>query len=141
MDAQKKAAEEEAARLKAATEKAAYIAETKEVLLTYAEEVDVVIPPPKLVIPPMFVPKPLDGSIPPPRQNLPIAVVAYEDPADMYIREEPTLRKMEIGKEGDLGINFSSDMVYPDEWSSKLQSDTDTIAMEANGTLVGKRNL
>lgn len=46
---------------------------------------------------------------------------------------------MEVGKEGELDINFSSDMVFPDEWTAKLQSDTDTLAKEEAGAVRRRR--
>jgi len=48
---------------------------------------------------------------------------------------------MVVGKAGEFDMGFSGDMAYPDEWSSKLSSDTDTMASEADGTLVGRRRL
>jgi len=36
----------------------------------------------------------------------------------MFAREEPTVRKMEFGKRGEMDINFSDDMVFPEEWTT-----------------------
>jgi len=54
---------------------------------------------------------------------MPIEVVAYENAEDLFIRTEPTLRTMTIDKKGELGMAFSNEMVWPDEWQSKFQSD------------------
>ena len=48
---------------------------------------------------------------------------------------------MEVGKAGEFDMGFSSDMAFPDAWASKLSTDGDTMAAEANGTLVGRRRL
>jgi hypothetical protein len=98
------------------------------------DDVQVQAPPP--VIPPVVIPKNA-----PPRKNVPITVIAYEDPESMFLREEPSLRKMEFGKKGDMGMGFSGDMVYPDEWKQKFESDSATLAAEKNGTLKGRRRL
>ena len=41
----------------------------------------------------------------------------YASPKEMFEKEEPTLRKVLINKEGTLDINFSNDMVFPENWN------------------------
>ena len=86
----------------------------------------------------MFVPKTETGELVT-RKDAPVILVEYENQEDLFVREEPTLRKMEVGKEGELDINFSSDMAFPDEWQSKLESDSDTLAQEEAGTANRRR--
>jgi len=90
--------------------------------VNYEEEAEVINEPPPPEVPPVFVFKKPDGTIPP-RKNQPVAVVEYNDVADVFAREEPTLRKMTIGKKGELGINFSNDMEFPDAWTNKFKRD------------------
>jgi len=47
---------------------------------------------------------------------MPVEIIEYNDTADMFTKEEPTLRKLEISKTGEVEINFSSEMVYPENW-------------------------
>jgi len=54
---------------------------------------------------------------------LPIEVVTYSNPDDLFVRTEPTIRNIAIGKKGELGLSFSNDMVWPDEWKSKFKTD------------------
>ena len=68
-------------------------------------------------------------------------MVEYDDLEDLFLRTEPTMRAIEFGKKGDLGMVFSSNMIYPDAWTEKMASDTAILAAEANGTLVGRRRL
>jgi len=70
-------------------------------------------PPP--TFPPLFVPKTETGELIT-RKNEPVVVVEYEVVDDLFAREEPALRKLEFGKEGQLGMTFSNEMVYPDSW-------------------------
>ena len=107
------------------------VEETEDTSSSAADE-DVVNPPPKPFIPPTMVVKNDDGSIPP-RKNMPVDVVEYEDEGDLFVAVEPTVRKMTVGKTGDMGINFSSGMVYPEEWIEKAASDAETLQKEAEG--------
>ena len=34
--------------------------------------------------------------------------MAYEEEGDLFVRAEPTIRKLMMGKEGDLGLTFSN---------------------------------
>ena len=93
---------------------------------------EVVNAPPVPTLPPTFVFKKPDGTIPP-RKNQPVAVVEYSDPADLFLRIEPTMRKISMGKKGNMGVNFSNDMNFPDDWEAKAKSDAATLAKEAGG--------
>jgi hypothetical protein len=46
-----------------------------------------------------------------------------EKPEDVFVRENPSLRKMAINKNGKLSINFSKKMKYPTSWESMMKSD------------------
>jgi hypothetical protein len=70
-----------------------------------------------------------DGSIVP-RQNQPVAVISYPTPEGIFEREEPTLRLMEVGKQGDVSISFSNEMVYPTEWLESLSTGRRLSSMD-----------
>jgi len=59
----------------------------------------------------------------------------------MFEKEEPTLRKMNIDKLGDVEINFSSEMVFPDNWVAENDKylDSQNVTAEARRRL--RRNL
>jgi len=97
-----------------------------------------IAPPP--AVPPTIIFRTDDGELVP-RKDQPVTLVDYDKAEDLFKKEEPTLRKMMVNKEGGLDINFSNDMAFPDEWSSKLESDTRTLQQEREGTLVGRRRL
>ena len=40
----------------------------------------------------------------------------YGSPVEMFLKIEPTLRKVIINKEGVLRMDFSNDMVFPENW-------------------------
>ena len=94
---------------------------------------------------PAFVFDPSAFEIPkrPPRQNQPITVMEYASPVEMFEKIEPTLRKVLINKEGTLGMDFSNDMVFPENWMAMhmdyLESTNQTDALEkARRRLVGE---
>jgi len=60
------------------------------------------------------------------RKNMPVEVLAYDDPSEMFEKVEPTLRKMNIDKKGVNEINFSSEMQFPDNWIDKHDSYLDS---------------
>jgi hypothetical protein len=85
------------------------------------DDVEVIAPPPPL--PPVVIVKAPDGRIPP-RKNVPIEVVEYEGAEDMFVREEPTINGMLVGKKGDVGLGFSGAMDYPSDWTAKYEADS-----------------
>ena len=94
---------------------------------------------------PAFVFDPSAFEIPkrPPRQNQPITVMEYASPVEMFEKIEPTLRKVLINKEGTLGMDFSNDMVFPENWMAMhmdyLESTNQTDKLEkARRRLVGE---
>jgi len=105
-----------------------------------AEEDDIVVKAIPASIPALFVLKGVTGELIT-RKNEPLTIVEYEEVGDLFVRVEPTLRKIQIDKEGNMSMGFSNEMVFPYSWQDKLQSDTATLEMEANGTLVGRRRL
>ena len=40
---------------------------------------------------------------------------------------------MTIGKKGEMGINFSNDMVFPNSWKNKFERDSKIIQAEKAG--------
>ena len=56
---------------------------------------------------------------PPPRKNVPVAVVAYSNPADKFAQTEPSISKATMDKEGNLGMDFSVPMAFPKEWKDR----------------------
>lgn len=63
----------------------------------------------------------------PPRKNQPVARVVYKLPEDMFQREEPTIKKLGIGKVGDLRLDFSSEMILYPEWKEKYLADMEFL--------------
>jgi hypothetical protein len=64
---------------------------------------------------------------------VPVDIVAYENEEDLFIANAPTVRKITVGKKGEMTMAFSGDMVFPDEWNEKAASDTETLQLEAQG--------
>ena len=60
----------------------------------------------KAIVKPVEVQKNEFGFVQP-RKNQPVARVVYTLPEDMFQREEPTIKKLAIGKVGDLRLDFS----------------------------------
>ena len=54
---------------------------------------------------------------------MPIEVVTYSNPNDLFVKTEPTIRIIAMGKKGELELSFSNDMVWPDEWQEKFKTD------------------
>ena len=52
----------------------------------------------------------------PPRQNQPVVVTTYNNPVERFEKVEPTLNRIAIDKAGVLGLDFSNDMVFPENW-------------------------
>ena len=58
----------------------------------------------------------------------------YGSPVEMFLKIEPTLRKVIINKEGVLRMDFSNDMVFPENWMQMhekyLESTNQTEKLE-----------
>jgi hypothetical protein len=52
------------------------------------------------------------------RKNQPVAIIRNVDPEQMFAKPEPTINKLQIDKTGNVGIKFSKEMVFPDNWKA-----------------------
>jgi hypothetical protein len=43
-------------------------------------------------------------------------VTTYNNPVERFEKVEPTLNRIAIDKAGVLGLDFSNDMVFPENW-------------------------
>ena len=51
------------------------------------------------------------------RSNQPVTIVEYTKEEDMYSRKEPSLSNVEISPTGEITLDFSSEMVFPEQWT------------------------
>jgi len=60
----------------------------------------------------------------PARVNQPVAIVNYEEGSDAELtRPEPSISGLAMDDEGNLGMKFSSEMDWPDNWVSQAETD------------------
>lgn len=94
-----------------------------------SEPEDVIVPWVPPPIPPKVVPP--DA---PPRQNVPVEVVTYDNEEQLFSRPEPSVRNMAMDKFGGMGMQMSADMDWPQEWKEKAEADKQQLEGEAAGT-------
>jgi len=91
-------------------------------------------------IPPVLVFRAPGAPRPPPRKNVPVAIVEYNNLADKFAKTEPTLRKTDMNKKGTVGMKFSEPMEFPEAWVSKFENDKQ-FSTSATGRRLGGRKL
>ena len=57
------------------------------------------------------------------RIKQPIAVVNYAEPAMKFSRAEPNINNLRMNQRGQVSIQFSDSIVWPDDWQLKFKMD------------------
>lgn len=87
--------------------------------------------------PPLQMTRPPSSNFIPPRKNMPVEVVAYDDPEDLFTRQEPTISRMSMSNTGMLTIDFSHNMHMLHLWEIKQKRDEEFF--KNNTTLTAKQ--
>jgi len=60
----------------------------------------------------------------PPRINQPVAIVKFDPNSDAETTSvQPSISQLKMDEEGNLGMKFSSEMAWPDNWVAQAESD------------------
>ena len=79
-------------------------------------------PPPA---PPVKVFRPPGQTYIPPRKNVPVDVVAYDNPEDQFLRQEPTISRLGIDKNSVVRVDFTNPMKMLAPWKIKAERDAE----------------